>query len=61
MLGTAAKMATSMTDSAGSKICGGKVGGEESSKKSVRAECPDAEYDTADHTEPGSNNVTITD
>ncbi len=52
-----------MTDSAGSKTCGEKMGGEESSKISDnRADCPDAEYeDTADHTEPSNNNGTITD
>ncbi len=55
-------MATGMTNSAGSKICGEKGGSEDSSKISDRADCPDAEYDdTADHTEPSDNNGTITD
>ena len=58
MTGAATSMVTGMTDSAGSRICGGKVGGEQSSKISVRADCLDAEYDdTADHTEPSNNNV----
>jgi hypothetical protein len=51
------------TYSAGSKTCGEKVGGEESSKLSDnRANCPDIEYDnTADQTEPSNNNCTLTD
>ena len=56
-------MATGMKDSAGSTTCGEKVGGEESGKISDnRANCLDAKYDdTADHTEPGNNNGTMTD
>ena len=63
MSSAAAKMATGMTDSAGSRTCGEKMGGEESSKiLDNRADCPDAEYDdTADHTEPSNTNGTITD
>ncbi len=58
----AANMVTGMTSSAGSRTCGEKVGGEESSKTTEnRADCPDAEDDdTADHTEQSKNNGTIT-
>ena len=60
MTSAAGNMATGMRDSAGSKICGEEVEGEESSKISDRADCP--EYDnTADHTKPSNNNDTITD
>ena len=63
MTSAAASTATDMTDSAGSKICGEKVGGDKSSELSDKADCcPDAEYDnTADHTESGNNNGTTTD
>ena len=56
MTSAVANIATGMTDSAGSKTCGEKMGREESSKISDRADCPDAKYeDRADHTEPSNN------
>ena len=60
---SAANMATGMTDSAGSKTCGEKMGGEESSKISDnRADSPNADYDdTADLTKPSNNTGTIID